>query len=229
MFKQRSFKLISAGLIIMLITLIFGTYLFNHKSKMVMQSSALQILSKYPALPDSYISTTCCVKINEEYYLLIQDKDKIITGKQDINGIKTYYYGNHSWVFDQENVIQQTAKDAENIALIIGNHISNLISDSSAKYRYKPTTGRDLPLIVYPSDPGYLLVQRQGFHSQMETIVYADKDSGAYLRWSMTQLLEETQLFQLFLYISENVISYENIVVPGWGSLPHEISSLFLA
>ena len=83
--------------------------------------------------------------------------------------------------------------------------------------------------MVYPSDPGYLLVQRQGFHSQMETIVYADKDSGAYLRWSMTQLLEETQLFQLFLYISENVISYENIVVPGWGSLPHEISSLFLA
>jgi len=190
-----------------------------------MQSSVTQVLSNYPTLPESYISTVCCVKISGESYILIQEEDELITGKQDINGTKAYYYGDHSWVFDQEDVIQQPGKGAESIARIISDHISGLITDPSAKYSYKPMAGRDLPLYVYPSDPGYLLIQRQGYPSCIETLVCADQDSGAYLRWSITQLPEDTQLF---LYISDKAISFNNLVVPGWGSLPHEISSRFL-
>jgi len=205
---------IAVGLIICI------AYLSNQKNAENLQNFVSQMLINYPELPSSFAFTTCSCKVGDDSYIFIRSADKLIAGRQSGNGTQEYFYAAESSSVDLHEIAELSPTRIMEISALIHGQISTFLSDSSAKIQYKTPGSGALPLGIYPSDPGYLLIERSGYESFVETMLLREDPEGAFIRWSIAQSTEQAQLY---LSASEYISKSTSMYLPGWGTIPEEI------
>ena len=221
--KNRIIAALIACLVIVIVIVSVCCSYNKKRAAEEMYHCVYDVLIDYPALHSPFAATVCHFEKDGIKYLIIQNGEKAITGRQLANGETEYYYNGISYsVFNNE--LTENGSNVVDVVKILRLAIASLLSDETVSYTYHKPSGRDLPLWVLPIDQSYIIVERELYSDYMETMVYSAAEHKE-VRWSIANSEEDTILY---LYATGELFLKPILGIHGWGDIPESVTKLIV-
>lgn len=224
---MKKIVLISLVCIILIIAVLSVFQVQNQKKAAEeMYEDFCTALSAYPALPAPFVSGFCQFEKDGIKYLTVQNEGENITAVRFANGETMYCHDGVTYRVSDDG-LEKTESDMADANGIIASGLASFLSDDAVLYTYHRPSGSELPLWIYPDDPPYLRIKREGYGEYMETMIYSGSDPYE-VRWCITKSASKEDT-KLFLRASDHSITDSALYVHGWGDIPEDVLKMLAA